>query len=108
MPCDRCARPTEIVLDAPFQEFEPYPDDEGTDEDGDEPRIREKHGRFELDAGTLVWEQFVLALPFKPLCSETCKGLCPTCGADLNEGPCGCDEGGLDPRLAALRTLKLS
>lgn len=37
-----------------------------------------------------VQEQVVLALPFKPLCREDCKGLCSHCGADLNLAPCGC------------------
>ncbi len=40
----------------------------------------------------------------KPLCKEDCKGLCPTCGKDLNEGPCGCKKE-LDPRLAVLAKL---
>ncbi|WP_054030790.1 YceD family protein [Desulfatitalea tepidiphila] len=37
-----------------------------------------------------IQEQIVLSIPYKPLCSESCKGLCPQCGADLNQGPCGC------------------
>ena len=40
----------------------------------------------------------------KHLCSEDCKGLCPTCGKDLNEGPCGCGKE-VDPRLAVLAKL---
>ena len=32
----------------------------------------------------------LLEFPLVPLCDEECKGLCPTCGANLNEGPCGC------------------
>ena len=35
---------------------------------------------------------FVFELPLVPLCDEDCKGLCPTCGANLNEGPCGCEK----------------
>jgi uncharacterized protein len=48
----------------------------------------------------------VLAVPFAPLCAETCKGLCPQCGIDLNTGTCSC-EAPVDPRLAALKGLKL-
>ncbi len=36
-------------------------------------------------------EAIMLELPALPVCDMACKGLCPKCGADLNEGPCGCD-----------------
>jgi len=44
----------------------------------------------ELDIGARAWEELVLAQPSKMLCRESCKGLCTTCGANLNEGPCNC------------------
>jgi uncharacterized protein len=44
----------------------------------------------ELDVSALVKEQAILGLPMKIVCSEDCKGLCPHCGADLNEGGCDC------------------
>lgn len=44
----------------------------------------------ELDLVDLAVEQFALAVPMKPLCSEECRGLCPRCGADLNRFPCAC------------------
>jgi DUF177 domain-containing protein len=37
-------------------------------------------------------EQVYLAVPLKPLCQETCRGLCSKCGADLNLAPCNCAE----------------
>lgn len=43
-----------------------------------------------------------LSLPTRFLCREDCKGLCPKCGHDLNEGDCGCDTREVDPRWAAL------
>jgi uncharacterized protein len=51
-------------------------------------------------------EQFYLALPMKPLCSEGCKGLCAMCGTNLNKGSCDCKREWEDPRLAALKELK--
>ena len=45
---------------------------------------------------------FVLNLDSKLLCKEDCKGLCPRCGKNLNDGKCTCEKE-LDPRLAALR-----
>ncbi|MBR9982123.1 MAG: DUF177 domain-containing protein [Desulfatitalea sp.] len=44
----------------------------------------------EIDFQDSIQEQVVLALPFKPLCREDCQGLCPRCGADLNQGRCEC------------------
>jgi len=44
----------------------------------------------EIQLQDTIQEQVVLALPFKPLCREDCKGLCPQCGADLNAAPCAC------------------
>ena len=46
-----------------------------------------------------------LELPTKVLCSEDCKGLCPVCGKNLNEGSCGCQTKELDTRFAKLLTL---
>jgi uncharacterized protein len=40
------------------------------------------------------------------LCREDCKGLCQSCGADLNAGLCSCEQGEVDPRWAALAELK--
>ena len=59
-----------------------------------------------VDLEPLLREQFVLAVPFAPLCAETCKGLCPQCGIDRNTASCTC-EPPIDPRLAALKGLKI-
>jgi uncharacterized protein len=55
----------------------------------------------------MVWEQVLLEAPVQPLCKETCKGLCPVCGTDLNLSTCGCDRTGSESKFSALRTLKL-
>ena len=52
-------------------------------------------------------EQILLALPAYPVCGEGCKGLCPVCGANLNERECGCDRKVPDPRWAGLKDIKL-
>jgi uncharacterized protein len=61
----------------------------------------------EIDVSPLVREQVLLSLPTRPLCREDCRGLCPSCGADLNSGDCRCRETTGDPRLAALRKFKV-
>ncbi|MCS7233086.1 MAG: DUF177 domain-containing protein [Synergistetes bacterium] len=47
----------------------------------------------------------ILSIPMKPLCKEDCKGLCPVCGKNLNEGDCGCERDVEDPRWSALKGL---
>ena len=59
-----------------------------------------------IDLEPLFREQFVLAVPYAPLCREDCKGLCPQCGIDRNTGTCTCEKP-IDPRLAALKGLKM-
>ncbi len=48
------------------------------------------HDGRQLDLRGEARETLLLELPMSPHCREDCRGLCPTCGADLNEGPCGC------------------
>ncbi len=58
-----------------------------------------------LDLGRMLREQFILGLPLKGLCSETCLGLCPSCGSNRNRVSCSCAQEEPDPRLAPLRSL---
>ncbi len=58
-----------------------------------------------LDLGQAFRDQIFLSIPIKPLCKDTCKGLCSTCGANLNEGTCGCSAESIDPRLEVLKAL---
>jgi uncharacterized protein len=59
-----------------------------------------------IDLGHLMHEQFLLAMPMKPLCSDACHGLCPMCGTNRNRATCDCAPVWEDPRLAALKELK--
>jgi uncharacterized protein len=59
-----------------------------------------------INLNELLREQFYLALPMKPLCQESCRGLCPQCGTNLNQATCGCAQIWEDPRLAPLKALK--
>lgn len=60
----------------------------------------------ELCIEDVVEEQIWLAIPLKPLCDTTCKGLCDVCGADLNYGDCGCDQNSMNPRFAVLQNVR--
>lgn len=61
----------------------------------------------EIDLRDGIQEHVVMAFPLRVLCSEACKGLCPSCGADLNAGACQCVRETINPRFAALKNLKL-
>ncbi|WP_027180347.1 DUF177 domain-containing protein [Maridesulfovibrio bastinii] len=101
VPCDRCMADHEQPISSQFEDFEQLA------EEGEESFLEAADGTRRLNAGAIFWEQFVLAYPSKPLCSEDCKGLCPECGADLNKGKCECKQDKGDPRLAVLRNLKI-
>lgn len=57
-----------------------------------------------VDIQSAVCEEFLLSFPLKELCCADCKGLCPKCGKNLNEGGCSCRSEG-DPRMASLKAL---
>lgn len=96
--CSRCLAPVKVPLAASvLAQFSPYQRQESEDccfFRGDE-----------LDITEVLRENAILALPVKPLCSPDCKGLCPQCGTDLNQGQCQCKPKAVDPRLAALAKL---
>ena len=62
--------------------------------------------RSELNLSTAVREEVILAVNPFVVCNPECRGLCPTCGTDLNEGQCDCTKDEPEPRWAALRELK--
>ncbi len=60
----------------------------------------------EIEVEPIVAEEFVLSMPWFPLCDEACRGLCPRCGQNLNQGTCSCEADVVDPRWAPLKDLK--
>jgi uncharacterized protein len=95
--CRRCLQPLSRQLVADVEErYAPG---------GGEDAFPIEHGR--LDLAPMVREEVLLAIPDAPLCRPDCAGLCPTCGADLNAGPCGCDRAVRDERWAVLDQLRL-
>jgi len=61
----------------------------------------------EVDLSPLLRDQIILALPTRPICGESCAGLCSICGANRNVTQCTCHVEEGDPRLAVLRKLKV-
>ncbi|MDR1778137.1 MAG: YceD family protein [Desulfovibrio sp.] len=103
LPCKRCAEDARVSISADFEEFEPL----GSGSLAEESRIFLEDGQPVLDLDALCWEEFLLALPESPLCRPDCKGVCPGCGTNLNEGRCACAEPAPDPRLAVLRAIRI-
>ena len=127
--CSRCIGPVDIKLDeqlritympaadlALIPDEPPEPDKEKADKKADDAdegaEITEDdldlfpYEDEKIDLAPMVREQYVLAIPYAPLCREDCAGLCPQCGIDRNTGTCKCEKP-LDPRFAALASLKL-
>lgn len=110
-PCARCLKPVTTTLDPAFN-LTLFPDRAKT-EAGEEVELSEEeldeftYKGDEVDVGQILNEQVLLERPFRILCSEDCKGLCPTCGADKNEKTCDCPEQPASLAFAALKDIKL-
>lgn len=97
--CRRCLRDVETEVSERVQLVFAEIDEESTDD----PDVFEFDPRtHELDLRPAIREQWLLNAPAYPQCRDDCAGLCPSCGADLNAGPCGCGAP-VDERWAALR-----
>ena len=115
MDCSRCLKPFTYELHQKFllRFSQQIPQDISSEEDEDLELTADQVGLIyieggELDLHDVIQEQIVLALPYKPLCSEACKGLCPKCGTDLNDGKCTCGNNGSGSPFDVLKNLKLS
>ena len=105
--CSRCLKPHEVALTIAVNELcsltqidEPQMDKVG--EDAAPIPILEEGV---VDLSELVRQLLTLHAPERSLCRPDCRGLCPSCGKDLDEGPCSCADDDLDPRLAGLRDI---
>jgi len=97
IPCSRCLEafdlPIETVFSATAAPQIPSMIDTDTLEEielaADEMDVI-KYSGDSIDLGDEIAQQIIMALPFKPICRDACKGLCNHCGADLNKRPCQC------------------
>ncbi len=106
--CSRCLEPVVVPVTVNFEEEFLQTIDVmtgmslGTSEDDPALLI---DGHHDLHLADVVREYLLLAVPMHPLCREDCKGLCPQCGHNLNEGACGHTAQPTDERWAALKSL---
>ncbi len=97
--CDRCLTPFTRSYDLPLEHTLVTSLE---NEENDDFILLEQE---QLNLAELVEADMLLELPYKSLCREDCRGLCPQCGKNLNEGLCGCRSQSVDPRLEVLRQL---
>ena len=95
--CDRCGR--EFKRDKRIGFAVPIVPEGGSED----PEAFELEGDW-LDLDDLLETVYIQDMDTKYLCREDCKGVCPECGKDLNEGPCSCRKKA-DTRLAVLEQL---
>ena len=98
-PCDRCgtetAKPVTVKVDKSL----------ATSIEGEDSDTILLVPDMKLDIDDFLYTEVVVSLPMKHLCKGDCKGICPKCGNNLNQGECGCPTKEIDPRLQALADL---
>ncbi len=111
--CSRCLIDLEETIDSDFKDVFLIKEFEVASE-GEELEItgREIGSDYiasgNIDTNDFFIEQVALRIPQRPLCKDECKGLCPSCGVNLNKEDCGCKkEDRVDPRFAGLKDFKV-
>jgi uncharacterized protein len=94
--CSRCLDEVELEIEVDFQELFAY-----SSSSDDELVVDGEH----IDLEQVVIDSVVLNLPFQPVCSQDCLGLCAECGRKMNEDPDHGHEKEIDSRFAALKDL---
>jgi uncharacterized protein len=114
LPCGRCLQEYETPLKSRFEltYVQRIPEAQENEEQEEIEISAEDMGLVyfqgeEINLQDGIQEQVVLAFPIKAICKEDCKGLCASCGKDLNESNCDCDRQTSDSKFAVLKNLKL-
>ena len=111
--CGRCLASYATNIDSAFRiifrkETVRHTEVEDETELCDDDLIASTYSGDEIDLTHEIEEQVAMEIPLKPLCDEGCKGLCPTCGADLNTGSCSCSREPINLKFSALKDFKIS
>lgn len=113
MVCSRCLATYETPLDSLFTIYFRKATSHDTAEE-EETELEEQdlisatYSGDEIDLTHEIEEQVAMEIPLKPLCNEECKGLCPVCGTDLNQGTCSCPRAQASLKFSALKDFKVS
>lgn len=94
VPCSRCLEDVDCDFDAAIEGYflveGAENEDADVDEDVGEDEFDVLPADHIIDLEPLIRAALIVDAPQMPLCREDCAGLCQTCGANLNEGACGC------------------
>lgn len=107
-----CARCLEPVRQPVTRDFELLYRPQGADKSKEDAAVSKGETEISYYEGDgllledVLREQVLLAVPYRVLCQEDCKGLCPSCGRNLNLGECHCEAAQPDPRWNALGSLR--
>lgn len=113
--CSRCLDEVEYDVNGELEAYLIIPGESEAPEDMDEDEFGYLPESNQLDFEPILRAAVLVDLPYVPLCAEDCKGLCPQCGANLNDGPCGCKpveddvartDSGKPSQFAALKNFK--
>lgn len=111
--CSRCLEDFASFIDTSFTIF--FRKDKAiVDSSDDELELGEldlissTYSGNEIDLTHELEEQVAMEIPLKPLCKDTCKGLCHVCGTDLNISSCSCGKESLNLQFSALKDFKIS
>lgn len=107
--CSRCLKEVVVPVSCDFAEQLLYAKDVSLFSHLAVGEVEEKYFIYDndtLDITDIIRESILAVLPQKILCRDDCRGLCPKCGKNLNQGQCDCDLHEVDPRLAILAKLK--
>jgi len=106
--CARCLTPVEGEIAIDLTELFAYPDSttEATTEEDEVPRVGRDGGSDTVDLEQPIVDAIGLALPFSPVCTPDCAGLCPECGVRLADAEPGHSHEQIDPRWAKLAQLR--
>lgn len=108
--CSRCLKEYTSPVSSVFTIFYTRSDDalpEDEVELGEEDLVSVSYSGDEIDFSDEIAEQILLGLPYKALCSDECKGLCHSCGADLNDSACSCSEKSVSMVFSPLKGFKV-
>ncbi len=110
--CGRCLKPVSSHLEIEVLLCYSDQSDDATDLTEETEIPREEVGLIqfsgtEIDLRPDIEQEIIMALPQQLLCSEECRGLCPSCGIDLNEGQCHCERPVFHAGLAALKNFRI-
>lgn len=97
IPCNRCTVDVRYTIETDFEkDLEIGSDSEETGEYLEDSK---------LNLEKMVLDEVYMHIPMKVLCKEDCLGICKSCGQNLNEAACDCEDDNVDPRLAGLKEL---